>query len=476
MDAGPTGSTRRQRARGVCATDRRAVRRGTPCSRCRVEQDRSVIAANVAATAAGDTMGHGSAGRIWHRERRGDEVLRECARRWASAALAGRAADRDRAVRRRGRVHRRSESLDIEDRGRISGAFPRIATEQVERFGGVIAKFIGDGVMALFGAPVAHEDDSERAVRAALAIQQQLETLREERPRLALHVRIGITTGQVLLRFGDDGRVDGVGDAVNTAARLEAAAPVDGVLVGARTRRATAGRIEYDEVAPVQAKGKSRPWRRPSPVAPGGTPAILRPARSWVAARSANSCGPDFTASAMHDKPPRSWWLDRLAPARAGWCTSFACVSSRGDIRPGGGRGAQLPSPAAPRCGRSAEILKLHSGVLDDDTAAVATAKLDTAIAALIGDRDEADWVVRALRPLLGLGDAGDAPVDGAEAAAAWRAFAHALARSRPTVLLFEDLHWADDATLDLVRGLTTTPSCRCWCCDRPAGAARPLA
>ena len=92
--------------------------------------------------------------------------------------------------------------------------------------------------------------------------------------------------------------------------------------------------------------------------------------------------------------------------------------------------------------------------MLDNDTAAVAIAKLDAGISPLIGDRDEADWVVRALRPLLGLGDAGDAPVDGAEAAAAWRAFAHALALSRPTVLLFEDLHWADDATLDLVRGL----------------------
>ena len=153
----------------------------------------------------------------------------------------------------------RSESLDIEDVGAYLAPFHRIATEQVERFGGVIAKFIGDGVMVLFGAPVAHEDDPERAVRAALQIQHQLQALREERPQLVLHVRIGITTGQVLLRFGDDGGVDGVGDAVNTAARLESAAPVDGVLVGERTRCATAARIEYDEVASVQAKGKSRP-------------------------------------------------------------------------------------------------------------------------------------------------------------------------------------------------------------------------
>ena len=348
----------------------------------------------------------------------------------------------------------RSESLDIEDVGAFLAPFHRIATEQVERFGGVIAKFIGDGVMALFGAPVAHEDDSERAVRAALAVQQQLETLREERPQLALHVRIGITTGQVLLRFGDDGRVDGVGDAVNTAARLESAAPVDGVLVGARTRSATAGRIEYDEVAPVQAKGKSRPLaaavargsRRDAREAPA-TPFVGRSEeREQLWSRFTGVCDARRAATVVVVGPP-------------GAGKSRLVHELRRRVEQGQhpawwqkGRSAAFPGGAA--LWPLAEIVKLQSGVLDDDTAAVAIAKLDAGISALIGDRDEADWVVRALRPLLGLSDAGDAPVDHSEAAAAWRAFAHALARSRPTVLLFEDLHWADDATLELVRGL----------------------
>jgi class 3 adenylate cyclase/tetratricopeptide (TPR) repeat protein len=348
----------------------------------------------------------------------------------------------------------RSESLDIEDVGAFLAPFHRIATEQVERFGGVVAKFIGDGVMALFGAPVAHEDDSERAVRAALAVQQQLETLREERPQLALHVRIGITTGQVLLRFGDDGRVDGVGDAVNTAARLESAAPVDGVLVGARTRSATAGRIEYDEVAPVQAKGKSRPLaaavargsRRDAREAPA-TPFVGRSEeREQLWSRFTGVCDARRAATVVVVGPP-------------GAGKSRLVHELRRRVEQGQhpawwqkGRSAAFPGGAA--LWPLAEIVKLQSGVLDDDTAAVAIAKLDAGISALIGDRDEADWVVRALRPLLGLSDAGDAPVDHSEAAAAWRAFAHALARSRPTVLLFEDLHWADDATLELVRGL----------------------
>ncbi len=348
----------------------------------------------------------------------------------------------------------RSESLDIEDVGAFLAPFHRIATEQVERFGGVIAKFIGDGVMALFGAPVAHEDDSERAVLAALAVQQQLETLREERPQLALHVRIGITTGQVLLRFGEDGHVDGVGDAVNTAARLESAAPVDGVLVGARTRSATVGRIEYDEVAPVQAKGKSRPLAaavargvlRDASEAPA-TPFVGRgEEREQLWSRFTDVCDARRAATVVVVGPPGAGKSRLVHELRrrveqgrhpAWW--------RKGRSAPFAGGAALWPL---------AEILKLHSGVLDDDTAAVAIAKLDAAISALIGDRDEADWVVRALRPLLGLGDAGDAPLDGAEMAAAWRAFAHALARSRPTVLLLEDLHWADDATLDLVRGL----------------------
>src|SRR3954452_589041 len=264
---------------------------------------------------------------------------------------------------------RRSESLDIEDVGAFLAPFHRIAAEHVQRFGGVIAKFIGDGVMAVFGAPVAHEDDPERAVRAALEIQRQLQALREELPRLALHVRIGITTGQVLLRLGDDGSVDGVGDAVNTAARLESAAPVDGVLVGARTRRAIAGHIEYEQVAPVRAKGKSRPlaaavargsrWDdRDAPAAPFVGRSEER-AQLW--SRFTGVCDARRAGTVVVVGPPgagKSRLVHELRRRVEQW---------RHPVWWRKGRSAPFPGGAA--LWPLAEILKLHSGVLDDDDA-----------------------------------------------------------------------------------------------------------
>jgi class 3 adenylate cyclase len=130
---------------------------------------------------------------------------------------------------------------------------------ELERFGGTVEKFIGDAVMALFGAPVAHEDDSERAVRAALSIQDAVAELRESEERLDLYVRIGVNTGEALAALGANpqaGEGMASGDVVNTAARLQSAAPVDGVLVGE-------GRIGR-RTARSAMSGQSRSRRRES--------------------------------------------------------------------------------------------------------------------------------------------------------------------------------------------------------------------
>src|SRR5437773_3469800 len=151
----------------------------------------------------------------------------------------------------------RAETMDPEDvRALLSPYYARLRAE-LERFGGTVEKFIGDAVMALFGAPVAHEDDPERAVRAALAIRDWVAEEQDE-----LQVRIGITTGEALIAFGarpSEGEGMASGDVVNTAARLQAAAPVDGVLVDRTTYRATGQAIEYRDRAPVEAKGKAEP-------------------------------------------------------------------------------------------------------------------------------------------------------------------------------------------------------------------------
>jgi Adenylate cyclase, family 3 (some proteins contain HAMP domain) len=125
---------------------------------------------------------------------------------------------------------------------------------ELERHGGTVEKFIGDAVVAVFGAPLVHEDDAERAVRSALAIRDW--ALEEN----AVDVRLAVNTGEALVSV--DGRADEglvAGDVINTAARLQTAAPVNGILVGEKTYRATEGRIEYREREPVAAKGKQEP-------------------------------------------------------------------------------------------------------------------------------------------------------------------------------------------------------------------------
>ncbi|TML49854.1 MAG: guanylate cyclase, partial [Actinobacteria bacterium] len=156
----------------------------------------------------------------------------------------------------------RAEKLDPEDvRGFLSPYYARLRHE-LERHGGTVEKFIGDAVVALFGAPVAHEDDPERAVRAAIAIREAIVELNEADPTLELEVRIAVNTGEALVALGakpDLGEGMASGDVVNTAARLQTAAPVDGILVGEATYRATKHAIEYRDAPPVGAKGKANP-------------------------------------------------------------------------------------------------------------------------------------------------------------------------------------------------------------------------
>src|SRR5438093_3489082 len=167
----------------------------------------------------------------------------------------------------------RAERLDPEEvRGFLAPYYARVRAE-LERFGGTVEKFIGDAVMALFGAPVAHEDDPERAVRAALAVRDAIGELNASRNAPALQIRVGVTTGEALVTRDarpSEGEGMAAGDVVNTAARLQAGAPVDGILVDDATYRATEHAIEYRPGEPVQAKGKVDPvpvWEAVAPKA-----------------------------------------------------------------------------------------------------------------------------------------------------------------------------------------------------------------
>ena len=155
-----------------------------------------------------------------------------------------------------------SEAADPEDvRARLRPYHARVKHE-IERFGGTVEKFIGDAVMAVFGAPVAHEDDPERAVNASLRVIAAIDELNETQPDLALSVRAAINTGEAVVTLGArpaEGEAMVAGDVVNTAARLQQHAPVNGVVVGEATYRATRDLFEYEPLEPVAAKGKAEP-------------------------------------------------------------------------------------------------------------------------------------------------------------------------------------------------------------------------
>src|SRR4249920_723264 len=149
-----------------------------------------------------------------------------------------------------------AESLDPEDVEAILRPYHARVREELERYGGTVEKFIGEAVMALFGAPTAHEDDPERAVRACLAIRDW--AVEED----DVQVRIAVTTGEALIRLDarpEAGEGMASGDVVNTAARLQSAAPINGILVDETTYRATRQAVDYREAPAVEAKGKAEP-------------------------------------------------------------------------------------------------------------------------------------------------------------------------------------------------------------------------
>ena len=352
----------------------------------------------------------------------------------------------------------RSEQLDPEDvRAFLSPYYARLRTE-LERFGGTVEKFIGDAVMALFGAPVAHEDDPERAVRAALAIR---DWVREQ--EAGLQLRIAVNTGEVLVAlYAQPNQGEGMasGDVVNTTARLQTAAPVNGILVGETTYRATSQVITYRAAEAVLAKGKTEP-----------VPA-------WEALEARSRFGVDLTRASRTPLVGRQREMNVLKEAlqRVRADRSQQLVTIVGV--PGIGKSrlvAELFRVVADdptelmywRQGRSlpygdgvtfwalGEMVKAQAGILETDSPEEAEQKLHASVAELIPDGADAHWVKGHLRPLAGLGSDVAAGSDRREEAfSAWRRYFEGLAERSPLVLVFEDLHWADDHLLDFVEHL----------------------
>jgi class 3 adenylate cyclase len=372
----------------------------------------------------------------------------------------------------------RAERLDPEDVRAILAPYHARLRHELERFGGTVEKFIGDAVVGVFGAPTTHEDDPERAVRAALAIQDAIAELNEADPALELEVRVGVNTGEALVALGarpEQGEGMVSGDVMNTGARLQSAAPPGGVLVGEATYRATERVIDYREADPIEAKGKSIPLR------------------AWVAVAPRASFGIDMAETGSARLVGRDRELELLAGAlnRVRETRDPQLVTLVGV--PGIGKSRLVrelfriieeePELTYWRQGRSlpygegvaywalGEMVKAQAGILESDNSEAASTKLDRAIEALGLDDDQVRWLRRHVRPLVGLVPAEDSALERSEVFAAWRRFVEALAEQRPAVFVFEDLQWADDGMLDFVDELVD------WITDVPllvVASARP--
>jgi predicted ATPase/class 3 adenylate cyclase len=350
----------------------------------------------------------------------------------------------------------RAEHLDPEDVRAILTPYYRRLREEIEAYGGTVEKFIGDAVMGVFGAPVAYGDDPERAVRAALRVREAVGEMNEADPDLDLHVRIAVNTGEAIVALGArtwEGEAMVAGDVVNTAARLQAAAPVDAILAGEETYRCTRSTVEYGKADPIVAKGKEEPipaWlavaahRPPGERTDKGIPIVGREHELAALAGVWERVVADRHTHLVTVLGPAGVGKTRLA-------AEFAELAAAG-----GGqviRGRSMPYGESGPYGAFAQHVKQQASIFDSDAPELAVEKLHRHVTALVGPED-ADEISAHIGTLIGLG-AGEVP-DRHSLFYSARRHTEALASRGPTVLLFEDVHWADASLLDLLELLAS--------------------
>ena len=351
----------------------------------------------------------------------------------------------------------RSEKLDPEDVRAILTPYHGTVRDELESFGGVVEKFVGDAVMAVFGAPTAHGDDPERAVRAALAVRDAVTALNTEQPELELRIRGAVNTGEAVVTLSARpalGEAMVAGDVVNTASRLQQHAPVGEIVVGEETYRATQGAIEYEAVEAVTAKGKAAPikaWRAVATATAGGerhlssTPFVGR-------TREVDLLDATWERVERERRPHLITVLGAPGVGKSRLSAEFTeRISSRGGRVV---RGRCLPYRERSPYGAFASQVKELAGIYDSDDVAVATGKLRTLVERLVG-KAEAEAVAGHIAILLGFETKATAP-DRDSLFQSVRVFVEAGARDEATAFVFEDIHWADPCLLDLIELLAT--------------------
>ena len=336
---------------------------------------------------------------------------------------------------------------DVRDRNQL---YFNTARERIERHGGIVEKYIGDAVMAVFGAPLAKADDAERAVRAGLSILEGIEGLNTANEGLDLHVRAAVCTGEAVIAVDPaPGEALATGDIVNTAARLQNAAAPGGLLVGEETHRLTRHAFRLEPIPAVEAKGKAVPvaaWTVVEAVqTPGGRPT----SHTLLVGRDRELALLDSVwERAVEDGRPHVVTI--VGPAGVGKSRMAREAAERIEQR--GGRsfwGRSLPYEEQTPYRAAGRIIRRVAGIYENDPPGAARAKLAEAVDSLFPPKEAAE-ATRFLSLILGLG-LDDPPDEAIHLQFTMRMFVEHLAEREPVLLVFEDVHWAGDAMVELI-------------------------
>lgn len=338
--------------------------------------------------------------------------------------------------------------------------------QEVERYGGTVDKYIGDNVMALFGAPVAHEDDAERAVRAGLGMQAAMEEINAGFD-VTLALRVGVNTGEVVAgSVGDGGGYTVIGDTVNVAARLQAAGQVGSVTVGERTYQATHSAVRYRELEPFTLKGKAQPvpaWEAIELVAaqPGRRAVSTVDAPLVGRASELDLLGSLYGQVTREGRPQLVTIFGEAGVGKSRLLSEFEMCLALHESAPRIRQGRCLPYGSAIAYWALGEVVRAQAGIVDSDSSDVVWEKLSTYIRGLTGE-DDGDRTAALIARMLGMELPPEADVPEFEDPqrmresffSAVRYGIETMSGREPLVLAFEDIHWADDGMLDLIEFL----------------------
>ncbi|HEY6608781.1 MAG TPA: adenylate/guanylate cyclase domain-containing protein [Candidatus Limnocylindria bacterium] len=369
-----------------------------------------------------------------------------------------------------------SETRDAEQVRDLLSRYFETARQIIDAYGGTVEKFIGDAVMAVWGAPTAFEDDAERAVRSALDLVAAVEALGEE-IGAELELRAGVLTGDAAVTLGATQQGMVAGDLVNTASRLQSVAPPGTVLVGEATMQAAADAIAFEPAGEQLLKGKQAPvasFRALRVVAQrGGVGRSEQLEAPFVGRGPELRMLKDFHLATGAERRPRLVSIigqGGIGKSRLVW-EFLKYIDGVTEVvywhqgrSPAYGEGISFWALA--------EMVRSRAQINEHDEPAAARAKVRVALDEWVTDEVERRWIEPRLLQLLGLDSAdADARPDRDSLFAAWRVFFERIAEHGVVILVFEDLQWADEGMLDFIDHLLE------WTRDRPIyviGLARP--